>query len=133
MSNWYLAIRTDQPEAEIYLYKDSSQIDKVNWLAHRELSVSLIGKIDGLLKINQLTTQDLSGVIAYQGPGSFTGLRIGLTVANSLAYSLEIPAIGATRDDWLETGLAKMPHQTEGLSIILPAYGAPPHITQPKK
>ena len=78
------------------------------------------------------TLEDLTGIVAYQGPGSFTGLRIGLSVANALAYGLSIPIVGATGDDWLKTSRQALQTRPE-TKPITPEYGAPVHITQQKK
>lgn len=49
--------------------------------------------IDEILKENNLTPQDLSAIAFSKGPGSYTGLRIGLSVAKGLCYGLNIPLI----------------------------------------
>lgn len=58
-----------------------------------------------LLEINKLfTKKDLAkieGIIVVSGPGSYTGLRVGIATANALSYSLEIPAVGIDRIEWL--------------------------------
>ena len=127
-----LALRTDKPEAELYLYSSSAKVDSYNWQAHRELSDTLLIKIEQLLRSNGATIQDLTGVCIYQGPGSFTGLRIGISIANSLAYSLSIPIVGATDENWLRDSLQNLPMQTVP-QIITPLYGSEPNITEPKK
>jgi tRNA threonylcarbamoyladenosine biosynthesis protein TsaB len=38
---------------------------------------------------------DIEGVVCFKGPGSFTGLRIGLTVGNALAYAQNIPVVAS--------------------------------------
>ncbi len=43
-----LALRTDKPEAELYLYDDKACLDSLTWQAHRELSDTLLIKIDEL-------------------------------------------------------------------------------------
>jgi len=55
---------------------------------HSELVMELI---DGLVKKANIQPKDLNGVICMGGPGSFTGLRIGYSIAKGLALSLSIP------------------------------------------
>ena len=89
----------------------------------------------GLLKFLEEKTGDLhdiSGIGVMKGPGSFTGLRIGLTVANILADSLNIPIADATGKDWREMALKKL-HAGENEKIVMPEYGAAAHITAPRK
>lgn len=128
-----LAIRTDKPEAELYLYNKSEQLlDTYAWHAHRQLSNTLTTKIEEFLLKNRLNLSGLSGIIAYEGPGSFTGLRIGITIANTLAYSLNVPIVGASGDLWLSTGLEFIQAQSEP-QIIIPKYGSEAYITPPRK
>lgn len=49
--------------------------------------------IEAVLSELELTFKDLSAIAVSQGPGSFTGLRIGVSAAKGLAYALEIPLI----------------------------------------
>ena len=89
----------------------------------------------GLLKFLEEKTgdlRDISGIGVMKGPGSFTGLRIGLTVANTLADSLNIPIVGAMGEDWRETALKKL-RAGENEKIVMPEYGAAAHITAPRK
>ena len=89
----------------------------------------------GLLKFLEEKTGDLhdiSGIGVMKGPGSFTGLRIGLTVANTLADSLNIPIVGATGEDWREIALKKL-RAGENEKIVMPEYGTAAHITAPRK
>lgn len=89
----------------------------------------------GLLKFLEEKTGDLhniSGIGVMKGPGSFTGLRIGLTVANTLADSLNIPIAGATGEDWQKVVLKKL-RAGENEKIVMPEYGAAAHITAPRK
>jgi tRNA threonylcarbamoyladenosine biosynthesis protein TsaB len=126
-----LTIRTDKPDAEVGLYEDFTQLIYETWPAHRELSATLHTKIEQLLRAQHKDWNDLQGVVCYKGPGSFTGLRIGLTVANSLAYGLTIPVVGET-NDWIERGIRRLlNHEDDGIS--LPEYGAPVHITERKR
>lgn len=127
-----LTIRTDSPDAEIGLYKDEKQIIYHKWHADRTLARDLLKVIHEQLQKADADWPDVSGVIVYEGPGSFTGLRIGITVANTLAYGQDIPIIAASGKDWLATGLARL-RQKENDKIVLPHYGAEANITPPKK
>ena len=129
-----LTIRTDKPEAEVGIYDMSGkQLSYYTWLAHRQLSSTLLGVIRDELAKHDATFDDIASVLIFRGPGSFTGLRIGITVANTLAYSLAVPIVGiADEQDWLERGLRKL--QGGGNDkLVLPEYGAEAHITQQKK
>lgn len=128
-----LGIRTDKPEAELYLYKDQALTDSLMWQAHRELSDTLLSKIDELLSSNAVQKNDLTGIIAYQGPGSFTGLRIGLSVANTLAYSLNIAVVAVSGENWQKKALAELRQQHGYNQPTAPLYGSEAHITQPRK
>jgi len=64
-------------------------------------SQQLLPSLDALLKEREVRIQDLEGIVVILGPGSFTGLRIGLSLAKSLAFTLGIPLIGIpTFDVW---------------------------------
>lgn len=127
-----LAIRTDKPEAELYVYDDASELATVKWEAHRQLANTIHSKIEALLKACNKDWHDINGVIVFAGPGSFTGLRIGISVANTIAYSLSIPIIGATEDAWLKDGVTRL-LAGESSVIVVPEYGAEANITLPKK
>lgn len=88
------------------------------WEAGRDLAEGLLGFIRDKLQENGATWQDLSEITFYAGPGSFTGLRIGAAVVNTLAHELKIPLFDQ--------------HQQKH-AIILPDYGRPARITAPRK
>ncbi|HWT55434.1 MAG TPA: tRNA (adenosine(37)-N6)-threonylcarbamoyltransferase complex dimerization subunit type 1 TsaB [Candidatus Microsaccharimonas sp.] len=127
-----LTIRTDKPEAEIGLYDTTEQLAYTTWQAHRELAETLHAKLNELLASQQKTLKDVQGIVVFKGPGSFTGLRIGITVANALAYSLSIPVVANEDPQWLQNGIARLENGDTD-EIALPEYGALPHITAQKK
>lgn len=127
-----LAIRTDKPEAELYLYKDKERIAEIKWQAHRELSGTIHLQIDKILKASNISLKDLGGIVCFKGPGSFTGLRIGLTVANALAYAQNIPIIARRGDDWLQKSLNDLAAGKND-KIATPYYSRPAVIFLPKK
>lgn len=127
-----LTIRTDKPEAEIGLFDGTQQIAYETWPAHRELSATILTKIADMLASQHAELKDVQGIACFKGPGSFTGLRIGLTVGNTLAYSLQIPIVGATGEDWQQEGIQKL-LDGENQTSTFPEYGAEAHITQQRK
>jgi len=63
-------------------------------------SAGIIPTIDQALKKSKAELADLKGVFVIKGPGSFTGLRVGLSVANQFAHQLKIPITGLRTDEW---------------------------------
>jgi tRNA threonylcarbamoyladenosine biosynthesis protein TsaB len=126
-----LGIRTDSGEAQLYLY-DTHLVASDIWVADRELARDILGRISKLLIGSQKELPSLTGIVCYKGPGSFTALRIGLTVANTLAYSLDIPIVATESGNWLELGV-NMLNDGVNHKVVLPLYGAEPNISMPRK
>ena len=127
-----LTLRTDKPEAELGLYDDDKRLAYIVWPAHRELAETIHRRIDTLLKEHTKQLHDITGIVCFQGPGSFTGLRIGLSVANALAVALDVPIVASQGDDWLKVGVARLVSGENDIQA-LPFYGADAHITPQKK
>lgn len=62
--------------------------------AGRTYSNTLFPAVEALLDICRIEYSEISAVVVGIGPGSFTGLRIGIASAKGIAYSLEVPLIG---------------------------------------
>lgn len=88
------------------------------WASGRALAEHLLAFIRDKLTERNATWSDLTSITVMSGPGSFTGLRIGAAVANTLAHELHIPLYD---------------HHGTQHPIILPDYGRPARITKPKK
>ena len=63
----------------------------------------LITTIDDTLRAASLTIREIDGIAVSSGPGSFTGLRIGVTTAKSLAYSIRKPIVAVSSLDALSS------------------------------
>lgn len=80
----------------------------------REHSRKLLPALDALLGLLELEPRDLEGIAVGLGPGSFTGLRVGLSAAKGLALALGIPIVGIPSYDALAAQVA-----VEGVLAIL--------------
>lgn len=128
-------LRTDKPDAEIWLSEhiDSNEASVLyTWSAHRELSDTIHRKLISLLHEKGKKIPDIGGIVFYTGPGSFTGLRIGASVAQSLAWSLGVPLVGVNGNDWLALGRQALQGGERTISLRL-EYGGKIHITEQKK
>ena len=88
------------------------------WDSGRELAEKLLKFVHDKLAENGKDWQDISEITFMSGPGSFTGLRIGAAIVNTLASELNIPLYD---------------HHGTQHKIILPDYGRGANITAPKK
>lgn len=102
------------------------------WESGRTLAKGLLGYLQDNLSKNDKTWKDISGIVAFKGPGSFTGLRIGLTVLNTFADSEAVPIVGSIGDDWQVEGLSRLA-AGENDQLVMPEYGGEAHITTPRK
>lgn len=78
-----------------YLYAGISEDDKLLCEIKKEFGTSLseeaLPEIVSLFSQSSLTAKDIDKIIVVNGPGSFTGIRIGITIAKVYAWSLNIP------------------------------------------
>ncbi|MCL5113343.1 MAG: tRNA (adenosine(37)-N6)-threonylcarbamoyltransferase complex dimerization subunit type 1 TsaB [Patescibacteria group bacterium] len=132
MNYYILTLRTDNPTAELGLFNKNQKVDYFKYRHFNQLSEDLLIKIEKLFNKNKLKFSDLSGIIVYKGPGSFTGLRIGISLANALSYSLNKPIIGSMTENWIKLGIKEL-LLGKNQKIVIPKYGALAHITEAKK
>ena len=127
-----LAMRTDQPNAEVYLLdSNSTVVAQKSWLADRELAKTLNTHIGLLCTEANIGVDDIDGIIVFTGSGSFTGLRIGASVGNALAYSNNVPIVGSDGSDWLKQGVRALKTASKS-TYICPRYDREPNITKAK-
>ncbi len=126
-----ILIDTSTPTCRLTLVSQRSQITH-EWEAGRTLAKGLLAFLKDKLRLSNVSIKDIEGIGVMRGPGSFTGLRIGMSVMNTLADSLDVPIIGSTGDSWQETVLAELKAGHDD-KIVLPEYGSDAHITTPRK
>lgn len=90
----------DQKKVVVSLKKDGEILSSVSEENQRGSQV-LLPLIERILKDKNLEYKDLKGIEVEVGPGSFTGIRVGVSVANSLGFSLGIPVNGKKIEDKL--------------------------------
>lgn len=84
---------TKREEVIVELWKDEKLKDKIV-VTQKTGSQALLPAIAKILKINKVAFKDIKEVKAATGPGSFTGTRVGVAVANAIGFALNIPVNG---------------------------------------
>lgn len=95
-----LAIDTCGPSGSIVLAgfeHGALQLLAQTVLAGKTYSAQLVPALRGLLSAQNLTVDDLAAIVIVNGPGSFTGIRIGVSSAKGLADALSIPVLAVSR------------------------------------
>lgn len=128
-----LLIDTSSPLCRVWIYVNDTEY-AYQWQADRTLARDLLGYLRDRLAEHQATFFDITGIGILRGPGSFTGLRIGMTVMNTLADSLNVPIVGAVGDEreWRNVAIARL-QNGESDQVVLPEYGRDARITTPRK
>lgn len=90
-----LALDTSTDACSVALWT-INEVFSLHENAPRKHGEKVLGMIDQVLEQAGLTYKDLNGVAYGRGPGSFTGVRLGVSVAQSIAYANNIPAVGVS-------------------------------------
>lgn len=91
----FIALDASADDCSVTLVRDNLRIGKTSSVPRSHARV-LLPYVDELLSSQGLTPRDLDFVACCQGPGSFTGLRIGLGVAQGIAFATGKPMVGVT-------------------------------------
>jgi len=122
----HVAIDTSTDTASLALFENGGVVAELTWRCGQNHTRQLMPNLDYLLRQFGVRPQDLSGVIVARGPGSFNGLRVGISAAKGLAFSLGIPIVGissleAEAYQYAETGLPICPVFNAGRGEIATA------------
>jgi len=89
-----LAIDTSTDFCSIGLSQQGEMIAELTWHSGQNHTVELVPNITRLLNQSESSPQSLDAIFVAKGPGSFNGLRVGMSTAKGLACALDIPLIG---------------------------------------
>lgn len=89
-----IAIDTSTDMASLALVEGSEVLAELTWRCGQNHTVELLPHLVYLLSKTKLSLQSTSCIIVAKGPGSFNGLRVGVSTAKGLAFSLGVPIIG---------------------------------------
>lgn len=116
----FLVMQSTYDDVQIGLYNQKAAVDSLN-IPKMIVSKYIVSSIDSLLGRNALTLDQVACIIANQGPGPFTSLRVVLATINGLAYAKKIPLIGVN-------GISTLYHEykinnpTATVAVLLNAY-----------
>ncbi|SND09563.1 molecular chaperone [Streptococcus pneumoniae] len=108
-----LAFDTSSKALSLAILEDKQVLAETTINIKKNHSITLMPAIDFLMASLDWTPKDLDRIVVAEGPGSYTGLRIAVATAKTLAYTLNIELVG------MSSLLALVPHQQEGLFVPL--------------
>ena len=89
-----IAIDTSTDTASLALVQEGEILAELTWCSGQNHTVQLLPHLSHLLNQTKLSLESASGIIVAKGPGSYNGLRVGVSTAKGLAFSLGIPIVG---------------------------------------
>ena len=113
-----LSLETSTPICSIALHRGGVLLQEKSLDVPGAHSEKLMGMIDSLLKDCQISMKEIEAIAVSEGPGSYTGLRIGVSVAKGLAFAGELPLISVSTLKSLAYG-AKQQIESPGLIVAM--------------
>ena len=108
-----LAFDTSSKALSLAILEDKQVLAETTINIKKNHSITLMPAIDFLMASLDWTPKDLDRIVVAEGPGSYTGLRIAVATAKTLAHTLNIELVG------MSSLLALVPRQQEGLLVPL--------------
>lgn len=113
-----LAIDTATQMTSLALYDGRSLIVEETWLSSNNHTVELAPAVRALFERTEISLNGLTALAVCTGPGTFTGLRIGVSLAKGLASARDLPLVGMTTMDILALS---QPQASGGLVTVVQA------------
>jgi tRNA threonylcarbamoyl adenosine modification protein YeaZ len=122
-----LAIDTSTDFASIALSYEGTTVVELTWHSVQRHTVELVPNIERLFSQMKVDQKSLGAIFVAKGPGSFNGLRVGMSTAKGLAFALNISIVGVSTLEIAAhslafTGLLLCPIQTAGRGEIAAAF-----------
>lgn len=96
-----LAVNTSLSQAQVLLFDDNGVIENIQWQKAKSHSEVITLLLSQALTKHKLRVQDITKIFCVAGPGSFTGIRVGINFCRALAYSFNIPVCAVNSLDLL--------------------------------
>ena len=88
---WFLGVDTFSSQGRLFIYDENGQTAQRAWGSQQTHSETLTTFFQELITEKNYALSQLKGIYCVTGPGSFTGLRVGVNFAKTLAYSMNCP------------------------------------------
>jgi tRNA threonylcarbamoyladenosine biosynthesis protein TsaB len=114
-----LLINTALQEASVGIAVDGKRIDQISNPSQKEHASFLHPAIQAICKNNGITLNSIKAVSVINGPGSYTGLRVGLSAAKGICYANQVPLICINTLEWIAFG-----NKEQAKDLIVPMIDA---------
>jgi len=142
MSNYLFIDTSTQEEIRVAVFDNNGLVAKKELKVGFKYSEKMLTGVDSLLKKTKISLKNTKAILVIEGPGRFSALRTGVSVANTLAWSLGVPVIGIKgqagqgvgKDYWpaLENTIVNKIKKLKAKKFkqaVVPQYGQEPNIT----
>ncbi len=117
-----LGIESCADIGSVAIRDENKVIGEITINVKRNHSIALAPMVDDLLKLANYELKDIDAIAVDVGPGSFTGLRIGIALASSLAYGKDLPVVRVSGLDAL-FAVGQRLNETDDVEVIPVIYG----------
>lgn len=99
-----LLLDSSNKRLDVGLANDQGIVDQIGYEAWQQQSEKMIPELDALFARNQISRKDIQAIMVGIGPGSYTGVRIALTIAKVMSFALNVPIYGISSLHILKVG-----------------------------